>query len=47
MSLLMMQLGFRKTMHLNSLNLIFVKDLHVVGEIKAKNGCKMTIYESS
>ena len=28
------------------LNLNFVKDLHVVGKIKARNGSKMAIYES-
>ena len=28
----------------DSLNLSFVKDLHVVGKIKARNGCKMAIY---
>jgi hypothetical protein len=30
----------------DSLNLSFVKDLHVVGEIKTRNGRKMAIYES-
>ena len=30
----------------DSLNLCFLKDLHVVGKIKARNGFKMAIYDS-